>query len=54
MEDPDNYVSARGILLAESLLTDAASPLYDRAQAGQLGSALTQVERALRETSRAA
>jgi hypothetical protein len=52
VEDPDVRVSARGVLLAESLLTDAASPLYDRARAGQLPSALTQVERALRETGR--
>ena len=53
VEDPDVRVSARGVLLAESLLTDAASPLYDRQRAGQIGNALAQVERALLDTGRA-
>ena len=46
-DDPAIGVSARGVLLAESLLTDARSPLYDRARASQLPVALRQVERAL-------
>jgi hypothetical protein len=52
VEDPDNRISARGVLLAESLLTDAASPLYDRERADNLGTALAHVERALRGTGR--
>jgi hypothetical protein len=52
VEDPDIRVSARGVLLAESLLTDAASPLYDRERADNLGPALVHVERALRGTGR--
>jgi hypothetical protein len=54
IEDPDNRISARGVLLAESLITDSTSPLYDRTCAGHLGDALKQVERALRETGRTA
>jgi hypothetical protein len=54
VEDLDSRISARGVLLAESLLTDAASPLYDRQRAGQIGTALAQVEQALREASRVA
>ena len=52
VEDPDIRVFARGVLLAESLLTDAASPLYDRDRAGQLGNALAQVEKALLDPRR--
>ena len=54
VEDPDTHISARGVLLAESLLTDSTSPLYDRQRSGKIASALVQVERALRETGRAA
>jgi len=46
-DDPTITVNARGVLLAENLLTEAASPLYDRARASQLPAALRQVERAL-------
>jgi hypothetical protein len=54
VEDPDTHISARGVLLAESLLTDSTSPLYDRQRSGNLASAIAQVERALRENGRAA
>lgn len=52
VDDLDVRVSARGVLLAESLLTDSASPLYDRQRAGQIDSALTRVEKALVEPRR--
>jgi hypothetical protein len=54
VEDPDTHISARGVLLAESLLTDSTSPLYDRQRASNIASALVQVERALGENGRAA
>ena len=47
VDDPATPVSARGILLAESLLTDGDSPLYDRARASRLGAELARVENIL-------
>jgi hypothetical protein len=47
VDDPVVTVNARGVLLAENLLTEAASPLYDRSRTPQLPVALRQVERAL-------
>jgi hypothetical protein len=40
-------ITARGVLLAESFLTDPASPLYDRTQVARLGAELSRIEKAL-------
>jgi hypothetical protein len=42
LEGPD-HISARGILLAEQLLSSPASPLYDRDAADRLGPSLRHV-----------
>jgi hypothetical protein len=47
LENPDTPVSARGVLLAEALLTDSDSPLYNRARSTQLDIELARVEKAL-------
>lgn len=45
LDDPVHDVSARGVLLVESLLTDPASPLYDRDRADRV---VQEIDRAAR------
>jgi hypothetical protein len=50
-EDVDRPVSARGVLLTSSLLTDRSSPLYARDRAGEIRGALARCLSELDEAS---
>jgi hypothetical protein len=47
VDDPSHEVSARGVLLVESLLTDSASPLYDRDRTDRLAQEVDRAARTL-------
>jgi hypothetical protein len=51
LDDVDRPVSARGVLLTESLPTDGSSPLYARDRAGELRGALARCLAELDEPS---
>jgi hypothetical protein len=47
LDEPAQEVSARGMLLVEALLTDSASPLYDRSRADRLAHDIDRATRTL-------